>query len=894
MGANTICLEATTVYGHFQSICQLLGDEVQDIIAKPLFWVMLFLLLCCMVFTYSNASQNRLTTSIINTLRQFGTFFIDVFNSIIQAFKSLFGFLDVLRLLFFGRLGNATLYVLTNYAIIFLSIASFTTTMQGMRSLIGLTGLFVSFGVQVLELVSIMGLIICRVPPKSKLRETVHYQYALPGMDNPCENHRSRQGTTPASAQDTAPQENVQDPSEQFKAPAKEERSFWWGQTRRRMLPLILSLAYIVSVLFSYFYIFDAVVMPEIAYDDYMESISLVMTTTEEFEQDMSSYRTELVQGLNRLNNSISQQLIRQDPELSTLEARLQKVQAQVDDARTAVENALASMQGIDTNDPRYEALNSMYLDARTNYNNLSQTLESLRQKAEGSSSTLFQEIQLLTRYYADPLYLARGDAGIDDVIDDVTGAFTAVMTDGLPLVQTDLAVNADSLRTAFNNYTLISRYYAEHNGSGLDLVSGPDSVSELLARRADVMAEYDRLKNAQGDASAEAAKNYLNGETGKLLIAMMQSLENVPQLQTVGELWPGSSDTRIRPQEPGTAEYLNELNQRYRASNGQLSLQERALSKLISPNCKTSWFSMVIALTLDIMIIALCCLRARVYYSNNARTLRQMVAMLFIIPTTKAEEETAARGRRVILTGTVLGCFVYVLYFKLFSSSASNAIMAFILIICGIMLFALLDSVRSIFQKKQPVPGSADHGDDQQSEDSRGNPAKERLTTNAYRLFTQALTSGHFWKRCVVRRPKSAPEWAGADYYKKERELWRKKEDHKIRNHILSVSDYDIVVTYCGSDMEYYVLMEDVNACGLMLQFAILLSHDLVYCTEVPDNPVDSGNPDISMKPAYILTREFLRLLYECVLLRTAIGQNFSMEDDLLDYEREEDDDEE
>ena len=153
-----------------------ISTQVETVVTQPVFWVMLFLLLGCLVLTYGATAHHRLSSSIINTIRQFGAFLIDTFNSIVQALRSLFGFLDVLRLLFFGHLGRSTLYVLTNYAIIFLSMASFATTLQGLYSLIGWMGILVSFGIQVLELVAIMG-IIYWVPPWAKPKDNVRYTH---------------------------------------------------------------------------------------------------------------------------------------------------------------------------------------------------------------------------------------------------------------------------------------------------------------------------------------------------------------------------------------------------------------------------------------------------------------------------------------------------------------------------------------------------------------------------------------------------------------------------------------------------------------------------------------------------------------------------------------------
>ena len=190
------------IYRHFESIGNLLGRRVQDVIVDPVFWGVLLILMCCMVMAYSGTSQNRLTGSLVNTMRMLGSFLIDALNSIIQALRSLFGFVDVLKMLFFGHLGHGTLYVLTNYAIIFLSMASFITTMSGLSSLVGWPGLLISFGVQVLELVATMGIVICWVPPEGKLKEIASYTYCKHSDLTPYTHSNSINGSVPEQDDD--------------------------------------------------------------------------------------------------------------------------------------------------------------------------------------------------------------------------------------------------------------------------------------------------------------------------------------------------------------------------------------------------------------------------------------------------------------------------------------------------------------------------------------------------------------------------------------------------------------------------------------------------------------------------------------------------------------------
>lgn len=987
---------------HFQRICELLGKQAQDIVTEPLFWIMVFLLVCCMVLTYSGVSQSRLSNSLVNTVRQLGAFFIDTFNSIVQACKSLFGFLEVLRVLFFGHIGQSTLYVLNNYAIVLLSMASFLTTMQGMFSLISWTGILVSFGVQSMELIATMGIVLCCVPPKVRSKEMVTYTYCSSDTVKKCEH----KGNGRLSEKEVEKLDSL------LKETQPSKNHFWWGTLRRIAFPVVLLFAYLASVFFSYCYIFDAIVMPEIAYDDYMESIDLVMENAETFDQELTAYRSALVQGLTRLNSDVSRSLAAGD--FSVLEARLQTARDSYAAAEQAVNSAWEAVAQTEPGTPAYDTAYGIYTNALTQRDNLRDQLNSLEEQQGTSDYALFQAIQRLSDYYADPLYLSRGaeEGGslTEAMVNSVNRDFTAVLARAYdlndPLVT---GVSEDALRTAFSNLTSLSRYYAEHGTSGLDL-SGEDSIEALMARRSEILDEYNSLKNplsngnaANADAKSddaqstddeetqqrETARDYLNGETGKLLIAAMQALESIPQFPTVGLLWHGEDESvRIMPQEPALSVYLSQFNQKYRASNGQLSLQERAISKLLwSPNRTTAVFSLVLALALDGMIIILCFIRERRYYANNVRSLRQMAAMLFVISATEEERKVSEQGRRIILAGTVLGCLIYLIYFKLFPNvGESSAIVAFVLIVCGIMLMALLASLRNTLQEGKPAAdtnGKKDPAPAEKATDTDGregstptekatgtdgkegptpakkdsdadgkedptlakknsdadNPLQARLIPLAFKLFSTKLNCACFQKCCTMRKPKALAEQEGAVHFQREKQLWRQDEDHKIRAHILSYEDYETIITSCSKSTEYYVYADDVNAHSLTLQFAILHSQGLVHGVWVPkqptnnkpaegspndDKPVNSpptGGPN-SAKPsgtkdapsgvettggeaqaehelcterAYILTRDFIRLLYECVLLRTINGNSweYSMEDDILDYEKEDDDEE-
>ena len=891
-------------YSYFTKLSNIIGDHVEAVVTNPLFWVMLFLLIGCLVLTYSGSAHSRLSSSIVNTIRQFGAFLIDTFNSIVQAIKSLFGFLDVLRLLFFGHLGRSTLYVLTNYAIIFLSMASFATTLQGLYSLIGWTGILVSFGVQVMELVATMSIIICRVPPWAKLKENVRYTHISAGAGKICREKAVGGMSDQTAGDETRPGETEEEKTGIVEE-IKQRKKYLWGKTRRRVLPVALVFAYISSVFFSYCYMFDAIVMPGIAYDDYIESIDLVNSVTEAFEDELTEYRTELVKGLTQFNSDVADFNNLPENDIGTIDSRIQSLESEEASALNAVQAAWEALRGLDQNDPNYEAFDQMYQAARQRYDNIQTQLSELRERRNGAAYVLYQAIQLLTQYYADPLYLTGNEAVESDeaVLETrLNEAFNVVMIQGYGPYANRADANPENIRTAFNNYTMLCRYYAEHGGTGLNLAGTGegegDSVELLLAQRAEILANYNDSKSASN----------LNGETGRLLIAAMRALEEVPRFSVVGEL------PDLTASEPSITNHLQTLNEKYRATSGQLSLQERAIAKLVSPHCMTAWFSLIAAAFLDGMIIFLCFLRGREYYANNIRNQRQMISLLFVNSNTKAEQEESERGRRTILMGTVLGCFVYLLYFRFYPDAGSHsALIAFVLIIAGILLMALLNSLRSVFQKK------TDYGEEKGKEHEKKNadkdkqkaPVEERLYDSIYNLLFYNLHKDWFYKCCTVRRPKTAAVIRGAKEYLRDKNIFRSKEDHKIRTQVFGKKDYDVIVTSCDEKMEYYVWDKDIKDAGLMFQFAVLKSQRLAYHVVVPleqaegstskekdENQlvfVDQFGKPTTGRRAHLLTEEFICLLYECIMLRTIVGSNweYSMEDDLLDYEREDDDDE-
>lgn len=176
--------------------------------------------------------------------------------------------------------------------------------------------------------------------------------------------------------------------------------------------------------------------------------------------------------------------------------------------------------------------------------------------------------------------------------------------------------------------------------------------------------------------------------------------------------------------------------------------------------------------------------------------------------------------------------------------------------------------------------------------------PIQKRISPHAYTLLSENLKKGNFLKHFTVRMPKAGTMNNAGAHYKQERNIWKQVEEYRIRQFTLTQEDYDIITTNESIVTAYYVLEEDVKNTNMQFPFAVLQNFSLVHSVLVPQeqvNPQSSGTPNKHMVSAYLFDQEFIRLLYECIMLRTVMGSNFeyTLEDDLLDYEQEDDEDE-
>ena len=366
--------------------------------------------------------------------------------------------------------------------------------------------------------------------------------------------------------------------------------------------------------------------------------------------------------------------------------------------------------------------------------------------------------------------------------------------------------------------------------------------------------------------------------ESGKILLAGMNAIDQLPDFVYVGNVNLSDRNTNI-VSTPAFSDFYLDLNKQYRLVSGQLRLQERALAKLFGSNNKMALFCFALAVCMDLFVILLCIHRGREYYSNNVRNNRQLVALLFINPLTDDEHTENEIGRISIISGAIAGIMVYVFIFRIQSSLSDppSALIAFALIICGILFMALLNGVRKLIDRKsKPLPCGND------------DIYKLRLHSDISTLFNEKLNCDLFRRIGFVRYPHRNLASLLKLHRYHEMQAWDQIDDYKYKTFIPGDKNYDIILTSDSQETEYYIKDTDVRNSKLSYKFAILCVYELVYPVQIP-----SSNSNQAPEAAYIITQKLIRLVNECILLKELTGNSweYTMEDDILDYEKDEDD---
>lgn len=660
----------------WNDLLELLKNNQQEILKNPLVWIVIGLMIVGIYGLY-DVPRKTSANSLGNVIRKLVQTLLDTTTDVINALGSLTGFLKVLENLLFGNLNKKTLFILNNYAIIFLSMASFATTFSGLNIVLNwVLAAFISFGIQVSILVFCILISryirdikklsqkkksIQQANHKDNFEETegknrkirkvirVSYKRSIPTDDYIRKGKLNINGNAKNLHEIIQREKNANENPK--KAASKDV--IWIKGAACAGIAILLMASVVISSSFSYLFMFEKFVNDQLAYDDHYRSIQTVHGIIRDYSKELSIYEAGLVDILSTYNDKVSKWMRLQENSPLILQEEIAQKNAELDELYNQrrdleTERILADDDTDDTEEQvRIEVelkdINNKIEAAEENLNTLEhQEGDSIYQNRLAA----YEKNIELRRFYANPLYIREPDRnGILEAFSELFEIEIQYQKDESITRETEHLEFTDKqrnqVRDAFNMYYVLSGYYADHDSVGVDFeaVEGQLNIDYLLAE----------------------AKDYAD-KTNELLADMLNDLNAIPLLDSVASPWSGEIILV-----PNQEAYLAELYNLYRDSSGTVTIFERAFNKLFGRNNEKATLARelaFLAISFDLLIVWMTLSRGKKRYVTELGDLRRLVGVLILDDSLEEENRSYRKSQGFFSTlGIVCGILIFLLF---------------------------------------------------------------------------------------------------------------------------------------------------------------------------------------------------------------------------------------
>lgn len=859
------------------------------LLTNPITWVVV-VIVSIGIYGLYDVSDTIRQNGLASVVRQLIQTILDTTGDLINAVRSLTGFIGVLRQLLFGQLNDKTLFILINYAIVFLSMASFTTTFSGLSLLVNLPlAAFISFGLQVSILIYTT-----RIQKMKKGREDNikrYRNYYLNPVDETSIGFTKGKKVIGENTAGKDEKPGKQDLNGEKIKKGKKKKNLIKG-LKIVVLTILLIPSVILSSFFSYVFMFDKFIKGQLVYDDHFRSITVAHEISNEYSEDISIYVSEITGVLSQYNDKVEEWMNLLEDNPMSMQRELERLNNQIDECDDKIREQELVMQSVEMTDPEYGIADSEirrltserkgYVDDRNEINNTILQDTIYQNRLEASES-----IQLLTEFYGNPLYLVEGN------LDDVRRSFSALRrAEASYLGDAEESENiqfddemARQIEKVFESYIALNSYFSSQNKYGIDFSNISSVFGEIEYNENMTEEEYRR-------------------KTDAILLEMIEIMNKVPILNDLQNIWTGE---KIKA--PEQSEYIDQIYDLYRDNNGQSESLERALKKLFGRNREKNALAIelsLIAIMVDLIIVWLTFLRENKKYNSDVADLRRLIGILFIDDSMSKEGEKRVKEQAFCMTiGIIGGVLAYMLY-KIGgngrNSNGNEDIFVFLFFILIGLAIALL--TYKIYYKVQV---------------KRKNWEDETLYLKWKEVWKFGIgTEKELEKRINDFKTGRVPSEIELDEKDTESiiRLWKEEKERTddeesifkkyfyenmicLMEHLEMRKCYKTTFTRTRKKKNVIKLdfiseevmlpcvsEEDVKGLNLEMQFSFLRSKELIFY----DCETNQGTDD---KKYFILSERFWNLLYDAVLIRVVGGRlnEWDIEEEMQDYGEEEDD---
>lgn len=164
------------MFDEIQKVGVLFAEEMAALFQNEVFWFFLFVFILLLVSEWKILKKKKADYGVFHAFEELTAYLAEALVDFIEALKCAVSFKDGIRMLLFGRFTESAQFVMLNYAIVFLCVASFILTLGGLDNIVGtVTSMFMAFGLEAAFLLLSSRLASYIFPKHKRIQKHIYY-----------------------------------------------------------------------------------------------------------------------------------------------------------------------------------------------------------------------------------------------------------------------------------------------------------------------------------------------------------------------------------------------------------------------------------------------------------------------------------------------------------------------------------------------------------------------------------------------------------------------------------------------------------------------------------------------------------------------------------------------
>ncbi len=668
-------------------------------------------------------------------------------NDILAAIESITGFIDVVRVVLKGKLTDSVQFLLGNYAVIALSVASFITTFNGLNIIMPwYAAAMITFGIQVgiLSQSSKLALYLSKTKRKNiKAYKEIDYHFNKESLDQVDTDEKKRKVFNKSKVKYPWLESDWQSDAGQ-----KTEKTWW----KILLYSILLIFSMTTSIYFSYVYFYNEFIKPSLSLNNYIYVVEEISKISDNYAKKMNELHNVLLGRLEEINRQTRSMLNlaenhQVDSIISDLQTRIEEKEGEVRELQEQRYALVRQKEELDQTEELDQAeqegasaeLRERMRDIENQIDKKEDEIDALENQLESERTDrntdigyyerqdLENALENLELFYSDPIAYINEEKGENPMEstgndeqrtegwgDKITADFALIVNynmeqtqdsenDGSAISKNKKHRESNQTRTydtstykswltIFNNYVELCQYYEGHKQVGFYY----DFANELLNVDIGSMIESGAGIEKQKDTDAggsrtsavtaeESQKEIDNLFNGASTKLVQKMLNELNRIPMILQWENMSAAERQAVQGLSKTEAEKTLYRWYRVSTGTVEMMEMAI---LATHFK--WLNVIIlflAIFVDTLAVILTLTKGIMHYENKLPRYRKLLYRMFIHNTlTDADKWRVRLLRWAGGLGLAAGMLLYAFYYVSAGYKKENDIQV-ISFICFVVL---------------------------------------------------------------------------------------------------------------------------------------------------------------------------------------------------------------